>query len=158
MATHRTQRQLAAIMSLDVVGFSRLMGHDEDGTLAILKRLQKKRNMSILFISHDLVLVKKLADRVLVMYQGKIVEENKTDVLFKNPEQAYTKGLLFARPSTTERWSPLPTLDDYQMESFHSQQITPKERSIRHEKLYAQKPLLEVENLEKTYQTIQFHS
>ena len=121
--------------------------------IELLKRLQKKRNMSILFISHDLVLVKKLADRVLVMYQGKIVEENKTDVLFKNPEQAYTKGLLFARPSTTERWSPLPTLDDYQMESFHSQQITPKERSIRHEKLYAQKPLLEVENLEKTYHT-----
>ena len=43
--------------------------------IELLKVLQKKRNMSILFISHDLGLVKKLADRVMVMYKGKIIEE-----------------------------------------------------------------------------------
>jgi peptide/nickel transport system ATP-binding protein len=119
--------------------------------IELLKRLQKKRNMSVLFISHDLALVKKLADRVLVMYQGEIIEENRTDSLFQNPKEAYTKGLLFARPSTTERWSPLPTLADYKLKSFQPQQITSTERGKRHLNIYAQKPLLEVKDLEKIY-------
>ena len=119
--------------------------------IELLKRLQKKRNMSVLFISHDLALVKKLADRVLVMYQGEIIEENRTDSLFQNPKEAYTKGLLFARPSTTVRWSPLPTLADYKLKSFQPQQITSTERGKRHLNIYAQKPLLEVKDLEKIY-------
>ena len=119
--------------------------------IELLKRLQKKRNMSVLFISHDLALVKKLADRVLVMYQGEIIEENRTDSLFQNPKEAYTKGLLFARPSTTERWSSLPTLADYKLKSFQPQQITSTERGKRHLNIYAQKPLLEVKDLEKIY-------
>ena len=68
--------------------------------IELLKVLQKKRNMSILFISHDLGLVKKLADRVMVMYKGKIIEENTATKLFDKPIAPYTKGLLFARPST----------------------------------------------------------
>jgi peptide/nickel transport system ATP-binding protein len=66
--------------------------------IELLKGLQKKRNMSVLFISHDLALVKQLADRVAVMYQGKIIEENSTQQLFNKPTEPYTKGLLFARP------------------------------------------------------------
>ena len=78
--------------------------------IELLKGLQKKRNMSVLFISHDLALVKQLADRVAVMYQGKIIEENSTQQLFNKPTEPYTKGLLFARPSTTKRLHPLPPL------------------------------------------------
>ena len=91
--------------------------------IELLKRLQKKRNMSVLFISHDLALVKKLADRVMVMYQGKIIEENTSLGLFTQPIAPYTKGLLFARPSTKKRLFPLPTLKDYHEGSFetHSQ-------------------------------------
>ena len=54
--------------------------------------------MSVLFISHDLALVKQLADRVAVMYQGKIIEENSTQKLFSKPAELYTKGLLLLVP------------------------------------------------------------
>ena len=60
----------------------------------ILLRLQKKENLTILFISHDLAVVEAIADRVAVMYKGKIIEEAGTDYLIKYPKQAYTKKLL----------------------------------------------------------------
>ena len=119
--------------------------------IELLKGLQKKRNMSVLFISHDLALVKQLADRVAVMYQGKIIEENSTQQLFNKPTEPYTKGLLFARPSTTKRLHPLPTLDDYQSDTFEAHNQTAKERSDQHKKLYSQTPLLEVKEIEKVY-------
>lgn len=119
--------------------------------IALLKRLQQKRNMSVLFISHDLALVKQLADRVAVMYKGKIVEVNKTQKIFSNPKEAYTKGLLFARPSTNQRVFPLPTLENYLSGTFKAHSQTSKERLEQHEKIYSQPPLLEVNEIEKTY-------
>ena len=121
--------------------------------IELLKVLQKKRNMSILFISHDLGLVKKLADRVMVMYKGKIIEENTATKLFDKPIAPYTKGLLFARPSTETRLYPLPTLKDYQDGEFIAKPQSLKNRSKQHKKLYAQKPLLEVEKIEKVFQS-----
>jgi len=119
--------------------------------IALLKRLQQKRNMSVLFISHDLALVKQLADRVAVMYKGKIVEVNTTQKIFSNPKEAYTKGLLFARPSTNQRVFPLPTLENYLSGTFKTHSQTSKERLEQHEKIYSQPPLLEVNEIEKTY-------
>lgn len=119
--------------------------------IELLKGLQKKRNMSVLFISHDLALVKKLADRVMVMYQGKIIEENTTLKLFDEPVASYTKGLLFARPSTKERLFPLPTLKDYQEGDFKTHTQSPKERIDKHKIIYGQPPLLEVKGIEKVY-------
>lgn len=119
--------------------------------IALLKRLQQKRNMSVLFISHDLALVKQLADRVAVMYNGKIVEVNTTQKIFSNPKEAYTKGLLFARPSTNQRVFPLPTLENYLSGTFKAHSQTSKERLEQHEKIYSQPPLLEVNEIEKTY-------
>ena len=119
--------------------------------IELLKGLQKRRKMSILFISHDLTLVKRLADRVCVMYKGQIIENNTTELLFTKPKEAYTKGLLNARPSTQSRIFPLPTLKDYQMGGFKGQQQTAKERQLHHTKLYQLKPLLEVKGLEKKY-------
>ena len=121
--------------------------------IELLKVLQKKRNMSILFISHDLGLVKKLADRVMVMYKGKIIEENTATKLFDKPIAPYTKGLLFARPSSETRLYPLPTLKDYQDGEFIAKPQSLKNRSKQHKKLYAQKPLLEVEKIEKVFQS-----
>ncbi|MDG1763505.1 MAG: ABC transporter ATP-binding protein [Flavobacteriaceae bacterium] len=120
--------------------------------IELLKRLQKKRNMSVLFISHDLALVKKLADRVMVMYQGKIIEENTSLGLFTQPIAPYTKGLLFARPSTKKRLFPLPTLKDYQEGSFETHSQSSEERTNKHNKIYNQPPLLEIEGIEKVYQ------
>ena len=119
--------------------------------IALLKRLQQKRNMSVLFISHDLALVKQLADRVAVMYKGKIVEVNTTQKIFSNPKEAYTKGLLFARPSTNQRVFPLPTLENYLSGTFKAHSQTSKERIEQHKKIYSQPPLLEVNEIEKTY-------
>jgi microcin C transport system ATP-binding protein len=66
--------------------------------LALLKKLQKEIGLSILIITHDLTIVKRLADRVAVMNSGKIVELKTTAEIFKNPEHEYTKRLLSAEP------------------------------------------------------------
>lgn len=79
----------------------------------LLKNLQTKYSMSILFISHDLELVSEIAERVAVMYQGKIVEENTTHNIFSNPQQAYTKGLIACRPSRNLNALRLPTIADF---------------------------------------------
>ncbi|MDG2387499.1 MAG: ABC transporter ATP-binding protein [Flavobacteriaceae bacterium] len=121
--------------------------------IELLKGLQKKRNMSVLFISHDLALVKQLADRVMVMYQGEIVEQNLTQQLFEKPKEPYTRGLLFARPSTEKRLLPLPTLRDYQTGTFKTHQQSSLERSEVHKKIYVQQPILVVEGIEKIYQS-----
>jgi oligopeptide transport system ATP-binding protein len=64
----------------------------------LLKNLQKTLNLSILFIAHDLSVVKYFSDRIAVMYYGKIVELASSDALFKNPMHPYTKALLSAIP------------------------------------------------------------
>ncbi len=62
--------------------------------LNILRRLQRKMRLTILFISHDLAVIESIADRVAVMYEGKIVEEAGSDYIIKYPHHAYTKSLL----------------------------------------------------------------
>lgn len=119
--------------------------------IQLLKLLQVKYKMSILFISHDLSLVKKLADRVLVMNNGKIVESGDTDKIFRNPNHNYTKGLVFARPNNKIRLERLPTVLDYQSNNFKPKIITSSKRKIFHKKLYSQKPLLEVKKIRKNY-------
>ena len=66
--------------------------------ILLLKELQQQTAMSILFISHDLSLVSEIADRVLVMYRGKIVERGSAVSIFNNPQEDYTKALIYARP------------------------------------------------------------
>ncbi|OIP51554.1 MAG: ABC transporter ATP-binding protein [Flavobacteriaceae bacterium CG_4_8_14_3_um_filter_34_10] len=119
--------------------------------IALLKDLQKETNMSIIFISHDLSLVSEIADRALVMYQGKIVEQGAIAQLFHSPKHQYTKALLHTRPSLTKRAERLPTIADFLENRVATNIISAQERAIRHKKLYKQKPLLEVINLEKEY-------
>jgi len=66
--------------------------------LALLKELQQKRGMSMLLITHDLGIVRKVADRVCVMTDGKIVEQGDTAEIFNNPHHDYTQHLLAAEP------------------------------------------------------------
>lgn len=66
--------------------------------LDLLRRLQKESGMAILFITHDLGVVAEIADRVLVMYAGQMVEEAPVETLFTNPRQPYTIGLLGSTP------------------------------------------------------------
>ncbi len=66
--------------------------------LNLLADLQDEFNLSYIFISHDLSVVKYIADRVMVMYFGEIVEQNTRDEIFNNPQHDYTKTLLAATP------------------------------------------------------------
>ncbi|MBN9232884.1 MULTISPECIES: ABC transporter ATP-binding protein [Phyllobacteriaceae] len=66
--------------------------------LELLARLKQKNGMSMLFITHDLGIVRKIADRVCVMTKGKIVETGPTREIFANPQHAYTRHLLAAEP------------------------------------------------------------
>jgi oligopeptide/dipeptide ABC transporter ATP-binding protein len=66
--------------------------------LQLLKQLQKERNMSMIFITHDLGVIGEIADEVIVMYVGKVVESAKTTELFANPLHPYTKALFQSRP------------------------------------------------------------
>ncbi|WEJ59427.1 ABC transporter ATP-binding protein [Devosia sp. FJ2-5-3] len=69
--------------------------------LDLLKSLQRRNGMAMLFITHDLTIVRKIADRVAVMTEGKIVETGPVAQIFESPQHAYTKKLLAAAPSGT---------------------------------------------------------
>ncbi|TSA23601.1 MAG: ABC transporter ATP-binding protein [Bacteroidetes bacterium] len=84
--------------------------------LDLLKRLRENRHMSILFITHDLGLIHRFADRVLVMYRGKIVEQGEVRQLFEDPQHPYTRGLIACRPPKDKRLERLPTVEDYLMD------------------------------------------
>ena len=119
--------------------------------IKLLKDLQQETEMSIIFISHDLALVSEIADRVLVMYKGEIVEQGKTFDIFHNPKQTYTKALIASRPSLDERLKRLPTVSDFLNDTIPTEIISKEQREERLEKLYTQSPILEVKNIEKTY-------
>ena len=119
--------------------------------MELLKSLQKKYGMSILFISHNLAIVKQLADRVLVMHEGRIVESENSNVLFQNPKHNYTKGLMFARPEIGVRLERLPTIKDYSNSMFKPKKTSLSKRLEKHNEIYAQKPLIEIKDFEKNY-------
>ena len=66
--------------------------------MELLQRLNRKHNMAILFISHNLHVVRKLCSRVLVMRKGKIVEDGPVEEVFRNPKHEYTQALIAAIP------------------------------------------------------------
>lgn len=119
--------------------------------ILLLKNLQQETGMSILFISHDLSLISEICDRILVMYKGEIVEQNSALNIFKNPENIYTKALIASRPSLNVRLKRLPTIQDYLSGTENAAAISHEERKEHLDKLYNQKPLLRVENVEKEY-------
>ncbi|MGO2357588.1 ABC transporter ATP-binding protein [Mesonia sp.] len=119
--------------------------------LSLVKELQKETEMSILFISHDLALVSEIADRVLVMLNGSIVEQNTTKEIFHHPQKEYTKALLASKPDTKERLKRLPTVKDFIDRKDQSVLETLQERENRHAKIYSQPALLEVKNIEKEF-------
>ena len=133
--------------------------------LELMEKLQREHDMGILFITHDLGVIAELADKVIVMYKGKIVEQGSVWDIFSNPQHPYTKGLLACRPPLNKRLRWLPTVSDFMntdeegnmTESDKSVEqvtaslsITPEERNSTHQELYARKPILELRNI-KTY-------
>ncbi len=123
--------------------------------LQLLLKLKQERNMAMIFISHDLGVVKEIADTIAVMYQGQIVEQGKADEIFSNPKHPYTKGLLACRPSTIYQLKKLPVINDFldgKADNFTNHlnlknQFTKEEVADRRQKLYEQEALLQVKNL-----------
>ena len=119
--------------------------------IKLLKTLQVETKMSIIFITHDLALISEIADRVLVMYKGKIVEQGLVSSIFKNPQHNYTKALINSRPSLDTRLKILPTIQDFLNDTISNDIVTMEQRKQNHKKLYSKSPLLEVINVEKEY-------
>jgi peptide/nickel transport system ATP-binding protein len=126
--------------------------------LELMKSIQQKHGMSIIFITHDLGVVAEIADEVIVMNKGKIVEKGKVKDIFISPQDPYTKGLLACRPLLTKRLKVLPTVADFTEEKFttvlNDQNIfTSEERKESQTGIYSKEPLLKVSGL-KTYYPI----
>lgn len=119
--------------------------------IKLLKELQAETKMSIIFITHDLALISEIANHVLVMFRGNLVEEGRVRTIFKNPKHNYTKALINSRPSLDTRLKTLPTIKDFLEDTTSTQIVTDHDRKINHEKIYSQTPLLEVINVEKEY-------
>ena len=119
--------------------------------LHLLKALQAETQMAMIFISHDLGLVSSIADEVLVMYRGQVVEKGLTSSVFNEPKERYTQALLAARPSSQVRLQRLPTIQDFVDNQVPTEVITPAERQVAHAQLYAQTPLLVVKDVAKDY-------
>jgi peptide/nickel transport system ATP-binding protein len=115
----------------------------------LLKSLQQEYELSLLFISHDLALVAQLADAVVVMKSGEIVEQGRAETLFRAAQSTYTKGLLACRPTIHGSFSRLPTLDDLSGVPMDHIALTTNGPNILHTNLLVaeEKPIVEVKNL-----------
>jgi ABC-type dipeptide/oligopeptide/nickel transport system ATPase component len=82
------------------------------GILRLLRRLQRERGMSLIFVTHALAVARLVADSVLVMYRGEIVERGVLEEVFERPRHPYTKALLAAHPARARRWQDLRSLAD----------------------------------------------
>ncbi|NNM95304.1 MAG: ABC transporter ATP-binding protein [Bacteroidia bacterium] len=133
--------------------------------LDLMKELQAETDMNIVFISHDLGVIAEIAEKVVVMYKGKVVEQGNILDVYSNPQHPYTKGLLACRPPLNKRLYILPTVSDFMQPGAASVSngagkklndvidkyvITPEKRKEQHLQLYKNEPILKVQNL-KTY-------
>jgi peptide/nickel transport system ATP-binding protein len=87
--------------------------------LELLKELQQETGMAMIFITHDLGVISRIADEVLVMYRGTAVEQAPAAVIFQSPSHPYTKGLLACRPSRNIRLKRLPVIGDFMKTDSH---------------------------------------
>jgi len=129
--------------------------------IELLKRIRQERNMSMIFISHDLGVIGEIADKILVMNKGKIVEQGTAKDIFLNPQHPYTKGLLACRPNPKLQLKKLPTISDFTSEKNGQftntaktiedlqQELKVDENDILQKRklLYQQPHLLKIENL-----------
>ena len=81
--------------------------------LDLIRGLRDQRQMAVMFITHDLGVIAEIADYVVVMYQGKVVEQGSVLELYENPQHPYTQGLLACRPRMDSPYKRLPTVSDF---------------------------------------------
>ena len=123
----------------------------QEEIMALLKSIQLQSKMSIVLISHDLNLVQRWADRVLVLNKGVCEEVGTAKQLFQRPQSPYTKGLINAVPPVDRRPKRLQTVPDFINGGVKHPNETTRERKKRHKRIYQQPPILEVKGLEKIF-------
>ncbi|MBX2979389.1 MAG: ABC transporter ATP-binding protein [Flavobacteriales bacterium] len=126
--------------------------------LDLLRKLQRERRMGMLFITHDLGVVREVADSALVMHRGRVVEQASVQQLFNNPQHPYTQGLIACRPNPAQHPVRLPTVDEFLNAAQEDtaglptkRELSPNQRAEHLRTLMQQEPLLRVEGLNKRY-------
>lgn len=126
--------------------------------LKLLKELQQENGMGMIFITHDLGVVSEIADEVIVMNKGVIVEKGMTNEILDNPQHPYTKGLISCRPPLDYRLERLPIVKEFldgiwidKNQIMKELRIKDEERMQYHKRLYSQEPILKVQNLKTWY-------
>ena len=115
--------------------------------LQLIKELQEEQKMGVIFITHDLGVVSEIADKIAVMYKGKIVETNSRKEIFVSPQHPYTKGLLACRPVFHQKGERLPVVSDFlEVKKTEIKISTEKQEIINIEKDKTE-TLLRVKNL-----------
>jgi peptide/nickel transport system ATP-binding protein len=130
--------------------------------LELMQKLQQEHNMGIMFITHDLGVIAELADRVVVMYKGKIVEQGSVIDIFSKPKHPYTKSLLACRPPLDMRLKRLPVVSDFMIrkengeieeiqrgvdDALRNVSVSQEERIAEHKELYQREKILEIQNV-----------
>ena len=109
--------------------------------IELIKELQKQNSMSVLFISHDISLVSHIADKIIVMKEGEIIEKGEKINILKSPSHPYTKTLLKSKPPLNIRLRVLPT-DKYINKKIENDNIISKKtRKEKHKKIYSKDPI-----------------
>ncbi|MBJ8437630.1 ABC transporter ATP-binding protein [Acinetobacter lactucae] len=121
----------------------------------LLESLRKRRQMSMLFITHDLALVGEIADKVIVMRHGEIREQGASEQVLEQPKDVYTRALLYCRPQMSQRPYRLPVTSDFMRQeddvlveqSFDASEIPQRKRGL----IGDEKIILEVKDLTKSF-------
>lgn len=116
----------------------------QKGLLQLLKSLRDKYQMGMIFISHDLGLIKEIADRVIVLQHGKIVEQGLVKQIFESPQNPYTRGLLACRPPISYKPYRLLTVEDFLNENNKIKEHVPaiSSAAIKNVLLYSAKSVV----------------
>jgi len=121
----------------------------------LLESLRKRRQMSMLFITHDLALVGEIADKVIVMRHGEIREQGAAEQVLEQPKDVYTRALLYCRPQISQRPYRLPVTSDFMYQednilvekSFDASEIPQRKRGLNGD----EQIILEVKDLKKSF-------
>ena len=98
--------------------------------LELIKSLQEDNNMGVIFITHDLGVVADIADKILVMYKGEIVEQGLSKNILQSPQHPYTKALLACRPAANTKGKRLPVVSDFLEQAKDGQQAISNQQQV----------------------------
>ena len=117
----------------------------QKSVLQLLQKLISERGAAMIFISHDLDVVKDVADKIMVMYKGEVVEMGSCDEIIGKPKHSYTQGLINCKPPHSGKPFPLPTIKDFMdSNAFESEEIKPAS---------SEKELIALNSISKSYPT-----